>query len=412
MRRRWVLGCILAVGLVACADDEPVTAPGSSTNAGGAGGTNTGGTSAGGGGAGGGPSCGDQWANGTTEPDPDGPSTQIHGTSTFDGDHLWMAWNRPDSGSLFDVWLAAFACDGSLVTGPIEVTQADDNELDPVLSVSGDRLLVAWVSDNGSGPNNLDIRYRIFSLSGAALTDTIELAATRNGAAVTGNAISPSLAPINGGWMLAGAWGHDDAPAFQAFVVELDIDGVVQGDASDADLDPAFGQTAISVAADEAGVHVAWQIDSTTSTAPAAWWTTLGGTATMLGDPGARPHLAPGPWAVWDTDGSDIVVQPPGATPKPLNATGLVHSPQLAVVDDEATLLWMEVTSGIKNRIHVATLGADGTPGVTMTLATQEAPSVYPVDLTMVDTTHAVVVYQDGTSPDFRLKAEWLTLPR
>jgi hypothetical protein len=407
---RWTcfLGCLVVAGLVACGDDA--TVKDSSSSAGGAGGA--GGMAQGGGGSGAGATCADVWLDGIIELDPTGPDTQIHGSSTFDGNHLWMAWSRPDSGSLFDIFLASFACDGSVVTSPFEVTQTDDNELDPVLSVSGDRLLVAWLSDNGTGIDNLDIRYRVFTLDGAAVSDSIELSATRNGVAVTGNALYPSLASIDGGWMLAGSWGHADAPGFQAFAVELDLDGVVQGDAQDAELDVTFGQTSTSVAVDAAGVHVVWQEDSVTSMAPSSWATTLGGTPSLLGDPGARPHVAPGPWTVWDTDGTDIVLQAPGGSATSFGLSGFVHSARVVALGGEATVLWMQVASGIQNRVFVAPIGSDGTVGATVSLATDQAPSVYPLDLTMIDSTHAVVVYQDGATPDFRAKAEYITLVR
>jgi hypothetical protein len=186
----------------------------------------------------------------------------------------------------------------------------------------------------------------------------------------------------------------------------------VQGEAQDVELDPLFGQTATAIAVDAAGVHLAWQEDSTTSTAPTAWSTTLGGTPSLLGDPGGRPHVAPGPWYVWDSDGSDIVVEAPGAAAHQFGLAGQVHSARLAVSEGAATVLWMEVVSGVRNRLHVSPVEADGTPGVTTSLATEGAPAVYPVDLTMVDSSHAVVVYQDGASPNFRVKADWITLSR
>lgn len=404
MRGRYLLGSFVLLGVVACGDETH-----DDGDAGTVATSSTGGMAGQGGAGGGAPSCLDIWVDTTMEPDPSGPNTQIHGTSTFDGAHVWMAWSRPDGASLFDVWLAAFACDGTMAVAPLEVTQSDDNELDPVMAVSGDRLLVAWMSDNGTGIDNLDIRYRVFGLDGAPLTDAIELQASRGGVAVTGNALSPSVAATTGGFILAGSWGHADALGFQAFAVKLDRDGVVQGDADDGELNPAVGQTAVAVAVDGDDVFLAWQED-TTSTAPVAKTARLGDPAALLADPGARPHVAPGPWHAWDGDGADIVVMPPGGTAMPLGLSGFVHSPRIERADGESVLLWLEVVSGIQNRVHVAPLGSDGSLGPLHTLASEDVPSVYPVDLTLVDATHAVVVYQDGASPDFRLKAEWLTL--
>jgi hypothetical protein len=280
------------------------------------------------------------------------------------------------------------------------------------LAVSGDRLLVAWTSDNGGSPNNLDIRYRVVGLDGTPLTDVIELAATRAGVAVVGNAMSPSLAAINGGWLLAGQWGHADATAFQAFVVELDANGAVQGDASDVELDTVNGQTEVSIAVDGSDTLVAWQEDSTSSSAPSAWSAVLGNAPVELADPGARPHVGAGPWYVWDDESGAVGVQPPGVAAKALSLAGQVHSAKIGVVGDQATLMWLKVESGISNSVHLAPLAADGTIGTNVSLASTTVPSVYPLDLTMVDATHAVVVYQDGTTPDFRLKADFITVPR
>jgi len=382
------------------------TACGSSTTPDddGAGGTSAGGT------GGTAPSCVDRWSDGVTALDPNGPDAQIHGTSTFDGERLWVAWDRPDAGSNFDVWLAAFACDGSRALGPIEMTTTDDNELDPALSVSGDRVLAAWTSDDGQAGSNLDIRYRVVGLDGVPVTDARELAASRGGVPVTGNALSPQLAATDDGWILAGFWGHDDATAFQAFAVRIDRDGVVQGEAMDAELDPMTGQTAVDVAVDASGIHLAWQEDTTTSTAPSAFGVLVGGTAMALGDPGARPSVAAGPWYAWDTDGSDVVLRPPGGADVALGLSGLNISPRLARYRDQIAVAWMEQVSGGRFAINVARVDASGQLGAVRRSSTEDAPSAYPVDLTLVDETHAVVVYQDGMNPAFRLQAEWLTL--
>lgn len=400
MRRRamGLLVLVTACGSTTTPDDD---------GAGGAGGT----TSTSTGGAGGtAPTCVELWSDGVTPLDPDGPDAQIHGTSAFDGQRLWVAWDRPDAGSNFDVWLAAYGCDGSPVVAPVEMTGTDDNELDPALSVSGDRILVAWTSDNGQGADNLDIRYRVVGLDGLPVTDVQELAATRAGVPVTGNALNPQLAPTADGWVLAGSWGHDDATAFQAFAVRIDRDGAVQGEAIDAELDPTSGQTAVDVAVDGSTIHLAWQEDTTTSTAPSAHGVALGGPTTPLGDPGARPSVAAGPWFAWDTDGSDIVLRPPGGADVALGLSGFNIFPRLARHGDDLAMAWMEQSSGGRFAINVARVEATGQLGAVRRLSTEGAPSVYPIDLTLVDATHAVVVYQDGTSPAFRVKAEWVTL--
>lgn len=406
MRGAGVVFAVAIAGVWACGSDAttPVDDGGGGAS-GGAGGAAQGGM--------GGASsvCADSWVDGIIEVDPQGPSTQIHGTSAFDGTKIWVAWSRPDGMSLFDNFLAAFHCDGSVAVAPTELTQTDDNELDPVLSLSGERLMAAWISDNGTGVDNLDIRYRIYDLDGTPLTAALTFEASRNGVTVTGNALDPALSPTADGWVMAGTWGHQDAPSFQAFAVAIDHDGVVQGDAQDAKLDDMATQSRPAITTTGNQTQLVWHEETTMATSPTAWAVTSGGAAELLGDPGGRPDVAAGPWYAWDGDGTDITVRPPMGVDQPLGLSGIVHNPSLEVVDGQAAISWMEIVSGIANRVHVARLGAAGELGTSHALGTEAAPSVYPVDLTMVDADHGVVVYQDGDNPDFRVKAELFTLP-
>ena len=351
------------------------------------------------------------WSDGITEPDATGPDTQIHATSAFDGEQVWVAWNRPDGGSYFDVFLARMDCAGALTFGPVEVSQTDQSELDPVLAVSGDRLMVAWSSDSGMGTDNLDIRYRLYDLDGAPQTEVIELAADRDGAPVTGNATLPALAATDDGFLMAGSWGHDDSPAFQAFVVSVDRDGQVLGEATDGEVDDTYGQLYTTVTEQGGGPWLAWQEDSVASTAPTLVGGPLG-TPGELATPGARPDVAVGPdglWLAYDTDAGEIVVQTPGGSEARLTG-GFVHSASIVAHDGGAVVLGMDLISGVSNRITLWQVDLQGQVVGYHTLSTDSAVSVYGTDLTLIDDTHAVVVYQDGVNPAFRVKAEWVTL--
>ncbi len=358
--------------------------------------------------------CLDLWVDGITEPDAMGPDTQIHGTSVFDGAHVWVAWNRPDNGTKFDIWLQRMACDGEVDLGPFEVTTNTFNELDPVLAVSEGRLLVAWSSDNGMAPDNLDIRLRVYDLEGNALSNPFDLVALRGSSVVTGNATLPHLAPRDGGFWLAGSWGHRDSPAFQSFALPLDLDGLPTEPATDGEVDDVFGQTYASVAEGNGEVRLVWQEDSVDSVEP----TLLGG---PLGEPeeivrpGARPEVAYGPsgwWMVWDINDGDVQVLPPGGTISGLGGRmDFHHSPSIVVTDDGALVLAMEVVDGVANGLILWQLDTDGEVVHEQMLQTQGAISVYGVDLVAIDDQHVVVVYQDGQNPAFRVKAEWITLP-
>ncbi|MFT5680308.1 MAG: hypothetical protein ACI8RZ_001214 [Myxococcota bacterium] len=355
--------------------------------------------------------CLSVWSDQLTEPDIDGPDTQIHGTSAFDGGGVWVAWSRPNDASTFDIWLTRVGCDGTTDIAPIAVTDSADNELDPSIIVSGDRLLVAWSTSTSGG---LGIRHRLYDLTGIPLTPTTDLAASRDGVAVTGNASSPRLAALSDGFLLAGFWGHDDAPAFQAFSVELDLDGAIRGEATDGELDADNGQTAVDVAVSGGGdVVLAWQEDSTTSTAPIAYQADAGESATLLGSPGARPAVAiatSGTWSAWDTDDGTVWIRPPSGADFALDLDGFSHSARLAPRSDGVVALTMTVDDGLYNALSLSSITADGTVS-TIALDTLAAPAVYGVDVTMVGADHAVVVWQEGDSPAFRLRAQWVTLP-
>ncbi len=352
------------------------------------------------------------WSDQITEPDLDGPDTQIHGTSTFDGSGVWVAWSLPNDANTFDIWLTRLGCDGTTDIAPLAVTDSPDNELDPAIIVSGDRLLVAWSTSTSSG---LGIRHRLYDLTGAPLTEPTDLVASRDGVVVTGNASSPRLAARSDGFMLAGFWGHDDATAFQAFSVALDLDGAIQGEAVDAELDTEFGQTAVDLAVRDDDAILVWQEDSTTSTAPSAWQAAAGEAAIPLGEPGARPAVAvtdAGVWSAWDTDSEGTIwIRPPSGADLSLDLSGTAHSPRLVPRRDGVVALSMTIDDGIYNALSLSTIDADGTIQ-TIPLDTVGAPSVYGVDVTMIGADHAVVVWQEGENPAFRLRAQWVTLPQ
>lgn len=354
--------------------------------------------------------CIDAWSDQLTEPDRDGPDTQIHGTATFDGAQIWVAWSRPNDFNTFDIFLSRLGCDGSVEIDPIAVTEGEDNELDPVLAVSGEHLMIAWIASTQS--SNLAIRYRLYDLNGQPATDATTLAAERDGTVVTGNATLPRLAALPEGFVLAGSWGHEDAAGFQAFAVEINPDGSLRGEGQDAELDPDFSQTAVDVTVHEGATILAWQEDSVTSTAPAAWQAALDTPATALGEPGARPALLStedGLWSAWDTDTGIVWVRLPSGEDVALDLPGFSHSARMAAWQDGVALVTMSIEDGIYNALNLSTVTVDGTV-TTTALQTVAAPSVYGVDLTVVGGQKAVVIWQEGTSPDFRLRAEWLSL--
>lgn len=345
------------------------------------------------------PPCDLSW-EGVIEPHIDGPDTQIHGTSAFGGEQIWMAWALPNDSSTFDIWMAAMGCGGEVEVAPFAVTDSADNELDPALAISGDRLLLVWSTSTSAG---LGLRRQVFTLDGVPAGPALEGDLVRGGEVVTGNATLAQVSATEDGFALAGSWGHDDAAAFQAFWVPLDLDGVQSGEAVDAELDTENGQTYVALSVADGEVTLAWQEDSTTSTQPTAVWT-----HGVLATPGARPAVS-GEWAAWDDNVGAVWVHTPAGETLELGLPGFVHSPRLAD-GDPPMLLTTTVDSGIYGTLQLHTLNESGVVE-TVDLAATASPSAYGVDLTRVDDQNAVVVWQEGENPAFRLYVEWIALP-
>ena len=356
--------------------------------------------------------CVAEWTDGVRELDPDGPDTQIHSDVVFDGDQFWFAWNRPNAASNFDVFASSVACDGRVSIEPFMVSQSEANEVDPVLATDGEAVVLAWT---GSSTAGLDIRHRSFGVDGVANTPARVFAAARAGAPVTGNATLPDLAVADDGFLLAGSWGHSDAPAFQAFAIGMTAEGVLDDEALDVELDAAVGQTMVDVAVQDGHVHLVWQVDTTTSSNPQTRGAVLGEGAEALGIPGARPTVvasSSGIWRAWDTNQGEVVLQGPDGSAVPLElGPGFLHSPQLAAHDETVVLLVMEVDRSIYNRLRLFEVDATGVLAE-VPLSAEAAPSVYEASVVLVDGQHAVVAWQEGPNPAFRAYAEWASWRR
>ena len=351
----------------------------------------------------------DGWSDGIREPDADGPDTQIHIEAHFDGQRIWQAWNRPNDNSNFDIWARIVGCDGQPITDPFEVSDSTENELDPVIAFTEGHALIAWIASVSGG---LAVRYRILDTDGVPTTGVFDLQASRNGVPVTGNATLPVVSTVGDHFVMAGSWGHDDATAFQAFTVEIGVDGSILGDATDAELDTENGQTMVDMTVHSDVIHLTWQEDATDTPDPSAWHAPLGDPAVLLGTPGARPALAAstaGVWHAWDDNAGTVYVQSPGGNPVALDlGAGFHHSPRLAVADDTVVALVMEMDSGIYNRLRLVTLDENGVTE-DIPLSATAAPSVYEASVVLVDASHAVVAWQEGENPAFRAFTEWVS---
>jgi hypothetical protein len=189
-----------------------------------------------------------------------GAELRINPSAAFDGERLFVVYNTRGTADDFDIWLSVVACDGTELQPAIQLDSVvGPNVIEPQISRGQSSIAVVWQADNGTGENNLDIYLRMLDLNGAPLSESETLLEmTRGGARQSGNAWMPALTAADDGFVLAGAWGHDDAIAFQAFTQAISADGTLVGDAQDTVLEPAVGQVYPSVASQGVRQLMTW----------------------------------------------------------------------------------------------------------------------------------------------------------
>jgi hypothetical protein len=193
---------------------------------------------------------------------------QIHPWAEFDGENIWVAYTGADDvdPNVFDTWVLRLGCDGASSSGgePQRVTTTTGrNEIDPVLSVGKDSVMVAWISDNGTGVDNIDTVVRAYDFDGAPLTGgDLTLETELGGQAVTGNAWDPALAPLpDGQFFLAGSRVAPGAPTFRVYGQRLEADGSPTGESFELDEPGPETHGDVSVTAGRSGdAWVSWSI--------------------------------------------------------------------------------------------------------------------------------------------------------
>lgn len=335
--------------------------------------------------------------------DPDGPDTQIHAAAAFDGEGIWIVYNRPEpgEGGNFDVWAQRLGCDGEpLLPAPVRVnTTTEGNDVDPDLAVSGGRVLFAWHTDSGVFPDNLSIHYRVLETGGTPVMDDAELVTTWDGADATGNHWEPSVAAApDGGFAIAGARAVPDATAFQVFAQRVSADGAVEGGTWYPILEPDVSQTEPSVTYREDTPWLAWtREDDTTQQVMVAELPASGDATPAAAVDGlaasAGAHQS-GEWlALAGTDGSEQDIYVTGPSDQTFGASGRVDfSPRLA----REAVAWFRNDTGIRNELWIAT----GT-GAERMLATDVPP--YQPAITSIGDGAYFLAWSEGTSPAFRL---------
>jgi hypothetical protein len=342
--------------------------------------------------------------------DPGGPDGQIHAYAVRAAEGFFVVYNRPSASGKgnFEVFVTRLSCAGDVLVPPTKVSDSADNEIDPSAVWDGQRLLVVWSADTGKAPANLELRARALGLDGKAEGPVRRLSLTRAGRPHSGNAWMPALGVGASGAWLAGAWGHDDAPAFQVFAQRLDASGAPSGEAVDLALNAAVTQSAPSVAIDASGRRwVAWaeepnQVDAGAAGA-SAWVSPEGGRGEELVAGGGAPSLASGASGTWLAARGAVVEL--GSRRR---ATLPANLSQPAIAVDAAGAAVVAYT-GAASRVPLAVVRvtSSGAPTAPVELGVADA-APYPLHLEPVADKLFLLAFQVGAGSKIRAKARLL----
>ncbi len=369
------------------------------------------------------------------EIDPDGPDTQIHAAVAFDGEAVWVVYNRPDAAGGFDVYGTRLECDGTHRLLPFSINTTDFNENDPTLALRQDRVYVAWQTDTGAFPNNMQLLVRSFTRDGSAIMATDAMVrTTRGGTPVAGNTWLPSVAARPDGFAVAGARAVDDASGFQVFVQRLDHQGAPAAPTLDASFASTASQTYPTLAAAADGTlylayHHALPPDYEdqvlhTAFAPGATHPDPAPPVPALDSVhGGGAHLAVGPdgavylalaeaasGQVRITGGADFAAG--AGFPFDTGSQG-GFAPSVAPAPGGGAVAWLETTSGPYAELRAQRFGYDGSVFSLGTARTVTPQWVYSISGTAITHVHEDVYFlcwSEGESPDFRLMGTFLRL--
>ena len=363
----------------------------------------------------------------TVRPGSDDARTEIHAAAAFDGSGVWLVYNRPDEGGDFDVYATRLDCRGDVDIEPflVQSDPAFGNDVDPEVAVSGGRVLIAWVADDGTGENNLSVRYRVLSTSGEPITEDRRLATTHEGVDTPLNHLGVQITVHpDGRFLLAGSRGIPAVPAFSAYAQYVSRDGDPVGATLEPEIDAEAGQLGVTAAITDSGaVWMAWErepaegasevrVRSFAQDAPQL-------AALGLESSGQPQLLADGEtvWAVFTGEQSGELDLYLTDVSRPLSSRAstvigeagrLEHSGRLARDGDgHYALVFFRQISGFTNELQAASWSAANPPtvGETRRLDTMGAPSYAP-PLTHVGDDVWFAGFSEGANPNFRVVGE------
>ena len=196
--------------------------------------------------------------------DPAGLDAQIHPSTVFDGEGIWIAYNTVEEGDtgLFDVWATRIRCDGTPWVAPFRVnTTLPFNDVDPAIALAGRTMLVTWSSDDRVGAtDNMHGFVRPLDVEGTPVTGSdVELRTSRIGSPIVDNHLTSAVAPSDGGFLVAGHRAVIEAARFQIYVQRVDQAGALVGEAAEPFFEPMVTQLNPALCVPEDGIPwVAW----------------------------------------------------------------------------------------------------------------------------------------------------------
>jgi len=359
--------------------------------------------------------------------DLEGPLTQIHASVDFDGEGIWVVYSRPEpGGGNFDVWATRRGCGGEVLVEPFLV-QADPagNDIDPTLARSGDTLLIAWMTDDGTGgTDNLQIRYRTFTTDGSPVMPSDgRLETRRSGEPITDNHSGVELGVLpDGRFIAAGGRAVPEAMRFQAYAQIIGVDGTLDGEALEPALEPMVThQRAAIDATPDGSLLLAYQRD-TDGGEVQVMLSALDGSAPELVIEGLAASAGPdvlahgaSTYVAFSGEGGgqadlrivDVSVALASRTMRTLGEAGrLEHSPRLAAGEGAAAVAYFRQIRGFTNELLLASV-TDET--IAPVLVEAQVPAYQPA-VTHVLGDFWFVAYSIGDSPDFRLVGRFVRL--
>lgn len=364
------------------------------------------------------PTAGDSW-----DVD-DGEEGQIHPRSRLIDGRLWTAYNRPDGSNTFGVFVVGRECDGTLAFGPERVDANNGNATDPDLAWSGDRVLVAWQTDDSNQPDNLSVRTAVLDLDGTVVQPDQRLATTTAAGPFAGNAWMARIAPLSTGFGVALARASSNGQ-WQIALQRLDFDGQSTDPtvAITAGIEGAFEP---ALASQDDTLLVAWQnsFDGTgdfglaelragSDTATPVDWSALlnAGAGVAIG------HDRDGTlWGGFSNSGARIVLgelgEAYGAQPAE-GVSAIMSGPGLALRQTGGVIAWNEgaATNATLHARSWSTGGAATFAFDSDRTAIASSVGAYATDVVALSDDLVAFTYAVGPSPGFRLTTQIVSLP-